>query len=74
VPRAPGIIIGSFFSSIRNAHPGKTERWSLLRVIFFSKNDGRIQEEALEECREREPKMRELAHLLMDNFLGLVEE
>jgi hypothetical protein len=28
----------------------------------------------LEECRAREPEMRELAYLLMDNFLGLVEE
>ena len=35
---------------------------------------GKTREKVLEECREREPEMRKLAYLLMDNFLGLVEE
>ncbi len=35
---------------------------------------GKTREQVLKECREREPEMRELAYLLMDNFLGLVEE
>jgi GMP synthase (glutamine-hydrolysing) len=34
---------------------------------------GKTREKVLEECREREPQMRELAYLLMDNFLGLAE-
>jgi len=29
------------------------------------------REKVLNECREREPEMRELAHLLMDNFFNL---
>jgi hypothetical protein len=35
---------------------------------------GKTREKVLDECREREPKMRELSYLLMDNFLSLVEE
>jgi GMP synthase-like glutamine amidotransferase len=33
---------------------------------------GKTREKVLEECREREPEMRELAYLLMENFLGLI--
>ena len=32
---------------------------------------GKTREQVLEECAEREPEMRRLAYLLMDNFLGL---
>jgi GMP synthase (glutamine-hydrolysing) len=32
---------------------------------------GKTREKVLEECRERETEMRELAYLLMDNFLDL---
>jgi GMP synthase (glutamine-hydrolysing) len=31
---------------------------------------GKTREQVLKECREREPEMRELAYLLMENFLG----
>ena len=45
-----------------------------IRSIFGGVHVSALREKVLEECRERELEMRELAYLLMDNFLGLVEE
>ncbi|MCW4038909.1 MAG: type 1 glutamine amidotransferase [Candidatus Bathyarchaeota archaeon] len=52
---------------------GTTERWVNAYQTELDEV-GKTMRKVLEECKEREPEMKRLAYLLMDNFLHIINE
>jgi GMP synthase-like glutamine amidotransferase len=52
---------------------GTTERWINVYQTELTEV-GKTMRQVLEEYKEREPEMKRLAYLLMDNFLHIINE
>ena len=52
---------------------GNAERWANAYQTELDEV-GKTMRQLLEECKEREPEMKRLAYLLMDNFLHIKNE